>query len=302
VHEFPNVPDYSNLMGVVLNSMAGGLRKQGRRDEALPVREQSIQFYRRAARQSPKANTYRRNLAERLYEFAEVLVADQDHERAYAIVTELVAVDGQGPKHTLDAARLIARCAALVEEDDKLSAADRESFAKTYRDESIALLRRAQRDGLATRQEIESVPELLALVKRNGYDDLLTTLQGPSKEPSNQADSAIASPAGIGQESAEANWSFENSDYPPVLESNVNSVKSTRETTLEFQNRTSTHLRLWWRTIEGQRQPYGELAPGSVRVQQTFVDHVWVVTDRTDRALGIYRAEDAERSVVLSVP
>jgi len=58
-------------------------------------------------------------------------------------------------------------------------------------------------------------------------------------------------------------------------------------TTITFVNKTTQPLRVYWVNTTGARQAYGEVAPGATVNQGTFVGHVWVLADSTDRCVQL---------------
>jgi hypothetical protein len=57
---------------------------------------------------------------------------------------------------------------------------------------------------------------------------------------------------------------------------------------IEFVNGTSGLIRIYWISPQGQRQQRSILRAGESTVQATAATHVWVVTDSSDRCLGVY--------------
>jgi dipeptidyl aminopeptidase/acylaminoacyl peptidase len=82
------------------------------------------------------------------------------------------------------------------------------------------------------------------------------------------------------------------------------STRTGAETFITFRNLTEVDVDLFWMTPEGQRRRYGTVEPGESRRQHTFAGHVWLVTDRNGKNLGVFEATDDEGDAVigLSVP
>ncbi len=59
------------------------------------------------------------------------------------------------------------------------------------------------------------------------------------------------------------------------------------ETTVTFDNRTASRLKLYWLDGEGKRKSYGDLEPYNRMVKVTFVTHVWLVAGQDDAGLFI---------------
>lgn len=67
-----------------------------------------------------------------------------------------------------------------------------------------------------------------------------------------------------------------------------------------FQNEREDPVQLHWMDRQGQPQPYGEIAPGHRKRQQTRPGAVWLVTDARNHLLGYFRIDD--RSALAIVP
>jgi len=80
-------------------------------------------------------------------------------------------------------------------------------------------------------------------------------------------------------------------------ERDARSTEAKAATTIMFENNRASPVHLYWLDYGGQRKPYGEIAPGCQRVQQTFVTHPWIVTDETGRCLAVYLPEPTQRRV-----
>ncbi len=54
-----------------------------------------------------------------------------------------------------------------------------------------------------------------------------------------------------------------------------------------FVNRTAGRVKVFWSDMEGRLHDYGTVAPGGEKRQNTYVGHVWVLTDEADRVLAV---------------
>jgi VHL beta domain len=61
-------------------------------------------------------------------------------------------------------------------------------------------------------------------------------------------------------------------------EKDLYSISGDVETSIEFVNRKSFILKVYWLDYSGKRQHYFDLRPNQVRVQKTFVSHPWLIT------------------------
>jgi serine/threonine protein kinase len=87
---------------------------------------------------------------------------------------------------------------------------------------------------------------------------------------------------------------------PTDQESTLRSEQSTRTSSIQFVNRTSRPLHIYWLDFQGQRKSYGILAPGSAHQQHTFATHPWVVVDDANkvRALVVAMPEPGRAVIV----
>ncbi|HZT43583.1 MAG TPA: prolyl oligopeptidase family serine peptidase [Chthonomonadaceae bacterium] len=65
---------------------------------------------------------------------------------------------------------------------------------------------------------------------------------------------------------------------------------SQEPTAITFLNRTDADVLLYWLDAEGRRRSRGAIHPGEKNHQDTFVGHVFLVTDRDDRPLVAFEA------------
>ncbi len=61
-------------------------------------------------------------------------------------------------------------------------------------------------------------------------------------------------------------------------------------TTLRFVNNTEQTVKLYWLDGEGKRKPYGDIPPHERRMQNTYVSHPFILTDKNDHGLAIFVA------------
>jgi dipeptidyl aminopeptidase/acylaminoacyl peptidase len=71
------------------------------------------------------------------------------------------------------------------------------------------------------------------------------------------------------------------------------------DTQITFANHTDGAVEIFWIDTEGNRTHYDTLNPGGEWEQQTYAGHVWLVTDRTGKSLGVYEAAARGGRVVI---
>ena len=71
------------------------------------------------------------------------------------------------------------------------------------------------------------------------------------------------------------------------------------ETQIEFDNRLSQPVEIFWIDPEGNRQSYGKLEAGARRDQHTFSGHVWLVVNDRGENLAVFEAADTPGLAVI---
>ena len=83
------------------------------------------------------------------------------------------------------------------------------------------------------------------------------------------------------------------------LESGLRSINGTVSTSIEFLNRTSESVTVYWLNYQGTRVFYNTLDAGQSYVQQTYLTHPWVVIDAAGACLGIWLPADSPGAAVI---
>ena len=66
---------------------------------------------------------------------------------------------------------------------------------------------------------------------------------------------------------------------------------SRRSSNLLIANHGSAEVKMAWIDFEGKPQPRGRIRPGSFTLEDTYTDHLWLITDLENRPLAIFRAD-----------
>ncbi len=61
-------------------------------------------------------------------------------------------------------------------------------------------------------------------------------------------------------------------------------------TTITFLNKTDEDAVLYWINSEGQKVEYGSIPSGGRRKQNSYAGHMWLVTDKSGKMLGVFEA------------
>jgi TIR domain-containing protein/von Hippel-Lindau disease tumor suppressor protein len=80
-------------------------------------------------------------------------------------------------------------------------------------------------------------------------------------------------------------------NHPPEQEKSYRSLDSKHPATLKFINQTNIPIRLYWLDFTGNRVFYNSLLPGQFYVQNTFINHPWLVTDMSDEPIALFVPE-----------
>jgi TIR domain/VHL beta domain len=80
-------------------------------------------------------------------------------------------------------------------------------------------------------------------------------------------------------------------------ENAAKSIPSDTQSVIIFNNKTAAPIKLFWLDSQGRREFYGQLAPDEKHRQETYVNHVWVVTWAQNDCIRLYRAEAGTKEV-----
>ena len=86
----------------------------------------------------------------------------------------------------------------------------------------------------------------------------------------------------------------------PAKEKTLKSPEDTDEVTISIRNETDASLKMYWIDNDGERKLYaGNIRAGKTIKQVTFPGHYWVITDKDDKALGIYKTPGKDGLIVV---
>jgi VHL beta domain len=84
-----------------------------------------------------------------------------------------------------------------------------------------------------------------------------------------------------------------STDLQPRACSEAGALKSTADDTksvIQFVNRRSEAVRLYWINYDGVREGYGNLPPGETLEFDTYETHAWLIADASDRCIAVFAA------------
>lgn len=102
-----------------------------------------------------------------------------------------------------------------------------------------------------------------------------------------------STPASISAQPADPPSSFTIAFVPYSLVQDIPHSGGGKTTAVTFDNRLGKGIRLWWIDGGGGRHSYGEIAAGTQKTQNSYAQHVWLITDLKDKPLGYFVASSA---------
>ncbi len=67
-----------------------------------------------------------------------------------------------------------------------------------------------------------------------------------------------------------------------------------------FQNKSQRVIKIVWVGYDGKLKTYGELAPGAMRVQNSYANNCWLITTKADEAIGYFICGPARAVAVIA--
>jgi serine/threonine protein kinase/tetratricopeptide (TPR) repeat protein len=180
--DFPNVPDDRAGLATALSNLAWLHRHQGEWDAALQLLERARPHFQAALAASPTNPSYHLYHRNYLRILAGTHLGRADHARLAATADELARCGHDPANSTYEAARYLCRCLPLVEKDPHLDETQRKEIARSYADQSLALLRLAVARGFRDAAGMRKDPALAPLRAREEFRKLLASLEGQGNE------------------------------------------------------------------------------------------------------------------------
>jgi len=73
-------------------------------------------------------------------------------------------------------------------------------------------------------------------------------------------------------------------------------------TSINFENKSGKKVKLYWVGFDGNRQLYAEIANGATRMQNSYGNHTWLITDEKDVPLGHFICASVQCKAVIPAP
>jgi hypothetical protein len=79
-------------------------------------------------------------------------------------------------------------------------------------------------------------------------------------------------------------------------EDKLSSLVSSETTGIQFVNKQTFPVKVYWIDFKGKRQHYFDLEPNQVREQQTYVTHPWLIADSRENqsCIGVFRPNNTQ--------
>jgi tetratricopeptide (TPR) repeat protein len=182
VDEFPKMPVYQSDLGNDLAHLARVLRDQGRLADARREAERAVAHQRTALALLPGHTGFKYSFANNAAILAETLVRLGDHGAAVQAAAELPKTFPTQESAYRQAARLLARCVPLAEQDETLPVEKSQELTKAYGDQAITLLRQGLLHGPGPGAgQLKNDPYLASLRPRADFQKLVAESEEASR-------------------------------------------------------------------------------------------------------------------------
>jgi tetratricopeptide (TPR) repeat protein len=161
--DHPGAPDYLSLKAAALDNTAESLIDRGDPAGAKPLVEQALALELEALKGAPRHPVYLRFLSSHYEVLGRAQVLLGEHAGAAAAARDLARQFADDGHQLRIAAGLLARCATVIEKDERSSQGERAAAAGGYVAEALELLRQAVRKGFADAADIRDDPHLAPL-------------------------------------------------------------------------------------------------------------------------------------------
>jgi tetratricopeptide (TPR) repeat protein len=177
VNDFPNESDSQRGMGDLVRALAPLLRHPEGLTEARQLLEKVIHVQRGVVRARPNDKASWSLLRQHYGVLAEILVRLRKHAEAMNAAAEMAGISPERWEGPYEAACFLARCVAVVEQDEQLSASLSQDWVQTYSDRAVVLLREAIQNGFNDVVLLMKAPDLDRLRSHLGFKQLAAELE-----------------------------------------------------------------------------------------------------------------------------
>jgi len=177
----PKNAGYQSAVGATLNDLAIEAFARKNPAEAARLLEEAVTYQKAARLIDPDNPRYRQFLRNHYSNLADALVQVGKHGEAAAAATEVPGLYPNGWREHLQAARVLAQCAALAAKDEELSEPKRKEVVNRYGEKAVTLLRQGADKGWKNVTALKD-PVFEPLRSRDDFQKLLVELERKSKQ------------------------------------------------------------------------------------------------------------------------
>lgn len=141
--DFPAVPDRRNNAAGAMVNLARLLLARKDLDGARRLLEEAVPHHLAALNANPRHRDYRQYYRNNRWRLAETLLELRDHAGAAVTTGQFLEAATEPPRDSYTAAGLLAGCARLAAEDERLPEVKRQELASSYGDRAVDALRQA---------------------------------------------------------------------------------------------------------------------------------------------------------------
>jgi tetratricopeptide (TPR) repeat protein len=181
VADFPTVPDYKGDLSNTLANLGRLRRRQGQWEQARQDLERAVEQVQAALKPNPRQPVYRRSCTAHLLDLAEILLHFTDLAAVTRVAEEIPGIFPHDPTGYVKAARLLARCVPLAEQDSNGTTVQRQAQAEGYAERAVVHLRLAVDKGFRDFATCEKNPAFQALWSRDDFKALMKNSEKKAK-------------------------------------------------------------------------------------------------------------------------
>jgi serine/threonine protein kinase/tetratricopeptide (TPR) repeat protein len=179
--DYPTVTNHQNEVAGAMVNLARLLLTRNELIEARQLLEDATPYHHSALKANPNHPSYRRFYRINRWRMAEVLLALKDHSGAAEAAREFQKVELEPPRDAYTAAGLLAGCARLAANDERLGEDKRKELAAAYGDSAVAALRQAIVKGAKEVSQMANDSILDPLRTRQDFQKLLAEWEAKGK-------------------------------------------------------------------------------------------------------------------------
>jgi tetratricopeptide (TPR) repeat protein len=179
--DFPGSPDNQNRVAAAMLNLGRLLLTRKDAHAARGLIEGALPYIQAALKANPRHPEYRNNYRLIRWRLAEALLQLKDHAGAAEAAGQFLQTAVEPPRDSSTAAYLLADCARLAAQDERLPEIKRQELAGNYGDRAMAALRQAIDKGAKEGSQLSKDPRLDPLRSRPDFQKVLAEMEAKSK-------------------------------------------------------------------------------------------------------------------------